>query len=129
MQKTTFFLHFYSQGVQHECQSLYFSSAKHQKPAPFVKKWQPLIIRHPQEGDRMRPFGMKGSKLLSDLYTDAKLSRVERMQQWVLCHGDDIVWAVGMRASEHCRLAGDESEVLQISYIGSSANIIQDSKY
>lgn len=90
---------------------------------------QPLIIRHPQEGDRMRPFGMKGSKLLSDLYTDAKLSRVERMQQWVLCHGDDIVWAVGMRASEHCRLAGDESEVLQISYIGSSANIIQDSKY
>lgn len=76
---------------------------------------QPLIVRRPQEGDRIRPFGMKGSKLLSDLYTDAKLSRMERMQQWVLCHGNDIVWAVGVRASEHCRLSGGEGEVVQIS--------------
>lgn len=75
---------------------------------------KPLVLRHPKEGDRMRPFGMKGTKLLSDLYTDLKLSRMERSAQWLLCHGDDVVWAVGLRASEWCRLHGDESEVLVV---------------
>lgn len=76
---------------------------------------QPLTVRRPRQGDRLCPFGMKGTKLLSDLYTDAKLSRMERMQQWVLCHGNDIVWAVGMRASELCRLSGNESEVIVVT--------------
>lgn len=75
---------------------------------------QPLIVRHPQEGDRIRPFGMKGSKLLSDLYTDLKLSRMEKQQQWVLCHDNRIVWAVGLRTSELFRLHGNEREVLII---------------
>jgi hypothetical protein len=34
----------------------------------------------------------------------------------VLCHDDDIVWAVGVRASELCRLQGDEQEVVEITY-------------
>ena len=75
---------------------------------------QPLIVRHPQEGDRIRPFGMRGSKLLSDLYTDLKLSRMEKQQQWVLCHDNRIVWAVGLRTSELFRLHGNEREVLII---------------
>ena len=75
---------------------------------------QPLIVRHPQEGDRIRPFGMKGSKLLSDLYTDLKLSRMEKQQQWVLCHDNRIVWAIGLRTSELFRLHGNEREVLII---------------
>lgn len=73
-----------------------------------------LVLRHPKEGDRMRPFGMKGTKLLSDLYTDFKLSRMERSGQWLLCHGSDVVWAVGLRASELCRLHGDETEVVVV---------------
>jgi tRNA(Ile)-lysidine synthase len=76
----------------------------------------PLMLRHPHEGDRFRPFGLKGTKLLSDLYTDIKLNRIAKQQQWLLCHDDDIVWAVGVRASELCRLQGNESEVIEITY-------------
>jgi tRNA(Ile)-lysidine synthase len=76
----------------------------------------PLTLRHPCEGDRFRPFGLKGTKLLSDLYTDIKLDRIAKQRQWVLCHDDDIVWAVGVRASELCRLQGDEQEVVEITY-------------
>ena len=75
----------------------------------------PLVLRHPKEGDRMRPFGMRGTKLLSDLYTDLKLSRMERDRQWLLCHGDEVVWAVGQRAGEQCRLHGDETEVIVVT--------------
>lgn len=78
---------------------------------------QPLMLRHPHEGDRIRPFGMAGTKLLSDLYTDAKLSRMDKQRQWVLCHGEEILWAVGMRTSEWCRLLGNEEEVIQISVL------------
>ena len=76
---------------------------------------EPLTLRHSQEGDRMRPFGMRGTKLLSDLYTDLKISRMERNKQWLLCHGDDVVWAVGLRASEICRLYGNEKEVVVVT--------------
>lgn len=64
----------------------------------------PLTLRHPRQGDRFSPFGMRGSKLLSNLYTDLKLPHTEKAKQWVLCHGDDIVWAVGLRSSERYRL-------------------------
>lgn len=77
----------------------------------------PLIVRHPQEGDRFRPFGMKGTKLLSDFYTDQKLSRIERDKQWLLCHGEDIVWAIGLRTSELCRLCGGEKEVVVLRIV------------
>ena len=75
---------------------------------------QPLTIRHPQQGDRFCPFGMKGSKLLSDFYNDLKLPHTEKAKQWVLCHGEEIVWAVGQRSSEYYRLEGKVERVLCI---------------
>lgn len=75
---------------------------------------QPLTVRHPQQGDRFNPFGMKGTKLLSDFYTDLKMSRTEKAQEWLVCHGNDIIWAVGKRASEWCRIQGKEKEILRI---------------
>lgn len=81
----------------------------------------PLTVRHPKEGDRIHPFGMKGTKLLSDLYTDRKLSRIAKQQQWLLCHGEEIVWAIGLRTSERYRLDGDEDEVLVITVQHSSS--------
>lgn len=75
---------------------------------------QPLTLRHPRQGDRFCPFGMKGSKLLSDLYTDLKLPHTEKAKQWVLCHGNDIVWAVGLRGSEKFRLKKTPERVICI---------------
>ena len=74
----------------------------------------PLTLRHPQQGDRFCPFGMKGSKLLSDFYTDLKLPHTEKAKQWVLCHGEDIVWAVGLRSSERYRLDKHAQKVVCI---------------
>ena len=79
---------------------------------------QPLHLRHPQSGDRFKPFGMKGYKLLSDFYTDLKLPRTEKPRQWLLCHGDDIVWAVGHRSSEQYRLSSQATEVICIEKLG-----------
>lgn len=74
----------------------------------------PLTLRHPKEGDRFKPFGMRGNKLLSDFYTDIKMPRTEKPRQWLLCHNDDILWAVGKRSSELCRLNGKEPHIIYI---------------
>ena len=73
---------------------------------------EPLTLRHPRQGDRFAPFGMKGSKLLSDFYTDIKLPHTEKSRQWLLCHGEDIVWAMGLRSSERFRLKGTPERVV-----------------
>lgn len=58
----------------------------------------PLTLRPVQEGDRFVPFGMKGTKLVSDFLADAKLPLPQRLRQLVLCDADgSIVWLVGQR--------------------------------
>ena len=84
---------------------------------------QPLTLRHPQQGDRFCPFGMKGSKLLSDFYNDLKLPHTEKAKQWVLCHGEEIVWAVGQRSSEYYRLDGKVERVLCIERLTPKSKI------
>jgi len=57
----------------------------------------PLILRHWKTGDKFIPFGMKGSRKLSDYFSDLKLSKIDKEKIWLLCSGDDIIWIVGER--------------------------------
>lgn len=56
-------------------------------------------MRHWRRGDRIMPFGASMSKLVSDIFTDAKLSAAEKRAAWLLCRNDEIVWVAGLRAS------------------------------
>ncbi|MGN0222416.1 MAG: tRNA lysidine(34) synthetase TilS [Muribaculaceae bacterium] len=56
-------------------------------------------LRHPRRGDRIRPFGMQGSRLLSDLFADAKFSEAQKRAAWVLTADDVQVWVLGLRTS------------------------------
>lgn len=78
---------------------------------------QPLVIRRPRQADRFQPFGMKGTKLLSDFYTDLKLSRFEKNKQWLLCQNNEIVWAIGLRSSECYRITHEAKEIIQLTQI------------
>jgi tRNA(Ile)-lysidine synthase len=57
----------------------------------------PLTLRTWQPGDWFVPFGMNGSKKLSDYFSDRKYSRLDKEQAWLLCSGDNIIWIVGER--------------------------------
>lgn len=60
----------------------------------------PLSLRHWREGDRFSPYGMKGTKLLSDYFSDNHYSIVDKRRQWLLVDNNDrILWVVGKRAS------------------------------
>ncbi|MBQ0049748.1 MAG: tRNA lysidine(34) synthetase TilS [Bacteroidales bacterium] len=77
---------------------------------------RPVTLRRLQQGDRFQPFGMKGSKLVSDLLTDMKINRIEKERQLVLCDAlDNIIWVVGRRASNLYRITEKTRNVVEFS--------------
>ena len=75
----------------------------------------PLTYRLTQQGDRFKPFGMKGTKLVSDYLTDRKRNYMEKMSQHVLTDKTgEIIWLIGERTSDHCRITPDTPSILEI---------------
>ena len=58
-----------------------------------------LTSRTWRRGDRMHPYGMKGSKLLSDLLVEARIEADDRPSVSLLIADDEIIFAGGVRAS------------------------------
>jgi tRNA(Ile)-lysidine synthase len=77
----------------------------------------PLRLRRWRDGDRFRPFGMKGTRLVSDLFSDLKLSIADKENAWILCNGDEaetILWVVGYRASHFAIVTPATKEVVYL---------------
>jgi tRNA(Ile)-lysidine synthase len=75
----------------------------------------PLTIRRWRQGDRFRPLGLNGNKLVSDLLNDLKLSRAEREQTAVLISGDEIAWVIGRRIAHAFRVTAETEQIYRIS--------------
>ncbi len=76
----------------------------------------PLTYRLAKEGDRFFPFGMKGSKLVSDYLTDRKRDYLQKKSQHVLTDGEGkIIWLIGERISEKCKTEENTQKILEIN--------------
>jgi len=76
----------------------------------------PLKLRRWKEGDRMQPLGMKGSKKISDLLIDSKISMDKKGQTFVLLSDERIASLIGVRIAELFKLNEDSQEVLRIQW-------------
>ena len=54
------------------------------------------VIRTRRDGDRIRPFGMKGSRKLQDYLTDRDIDEPLRDKIPLLCRGNEVIWAAGV---------------------------------
>ncbi|SFF04908.1 tRNA lysidine(34) synthetase TilS [Spirosoma endophyticum] len=77
----------------------------------------PLTIRPWRQGDRFRPLGLNGHKLVSDLLNDLKLSRSEREQTCVLLSGEQIAWVISRRIDHRFRVTNETKSVVTLSVI------------
>ncbi|MFQ5511575.1 MAG: tRNA lysidine(34) synthetase TilS [Candidatus Krumholzibacteriia bacterium] len=75
----------------------------------------PLVLRSPADGDRMRPFGMDGTKKLSDIFTDKKIPGRHRPQSIVVADASEILWLVGVTTSEGSRVGDNTDKIVRIS--------------
>ena len=78
----------------------------------------PLTLRHWQHGDRFRPLGMKGSKLLSDFFVDQKFTETQKEQVLLLVSADgDIVWVVGYRIDDRYKVTLETKSVFRCDLV------------
>ena len=78
----------------------------------FDKLKFPLTLRHWRHGDRFRPLGMKGSKLLSDFFVDQKFTEYQKQNVWLLVSTDgDIIWVVGHRIDERFKVSDSTKSI------------------
>ncbi|MFA8300438.1 MAG: tRNA lysidine(34) synthetase TilS [Hyphomicrobiales bacterium] len=75
----------------------------------------PLKLRKWQQGDKFIPFGMKGSKKVSDFLIDNKLSLKDKEDIWILCDNNDrILWVVGHRIDNRFRVSLNRQNIFVI---------------
>ncbi|MBI1911691.1 MAG: tRNA lysidine(34) synthetase TilS [Deltaproteobacteria bacterium] len=74
----------------------------------------PITVRPMQPGDRIVPFGMKGSKKLKDIFIEKKIPKCQRLSIPVLAAGEVIIWAAGVRQSDLFKVTENTKRALKI---------------
>lgn len=81
---------------------------------PESLKGRALVLRVRHEGDRIAPYGMRGSKSVQDLLVDAKVPRSQRASLPLLVCGGEVVWIPGYRIARDWAVEEDSPECLQL---------------
>ena len=74
-----------------------------------------LYLRTWAAGDRMKPFGMKGTKKVQDILVDAKVPRETRDRVLLIECGGEIVWLPGYRIARGWEIADPTRPNLQVT--------------
>ena len=75
----------------------------------------PILIRPWQEGDRIQPYGLEGTKLISDLLTDKKIASSKKRSAYVISDFDEKICAVIFPHPTANRLTGTIDHDCRIS--------------
>ena len=77
----------------------------------------PLTLRNTHEGDRFAPYGMRGTKLVSDYLTDRKKSLIEKKTQLVVIDArKNIVWLVNERPAAQCSISEKTKNIILLEW-------------
>ncbi len=75
----------------------------------------PLRVRTWRAGDVFRPLGLRGKKKVQDFFVDAKVPRWSRGRiPLVVDARGEVVWVVGQRIAEPCRLSPATEQALRV---------------
>ena len=75
----------------------------------------PLRIRFWQQGDRFRPLGMRGTKLVSDFFNDNNFTTFQKKTTPILVDANDqIVWIVGHRIDDRFKITEKTKTIYEI---------------
>lgn len=78
-----------------------------------AKVQPPFFFRTIAEGDRFQPFGMSGTRLVSDYLTDRHRSRIDKLAQLVVCDQQGILWLCGETISQRVAIEPETTEILE----------------
>jgi tRNA(Ile)-lysidine synthase len=88
-----------------------------------------LKVRNWKKGDRICPFGLDGSRKLSDLFGQRRISAADRPSVLVVEDDEGIIWVVGLARAERTRLLQPDQPAVTITVARRGNNIqINDTK-
>ena len=79
-----------------------------------LSKMDNLVIRSRNNGDKLYPVGMKGSKKVKELFIDLKIPKEDRSNYPIITHESDIVWVGGIRKDRRFMSTDSKSMKLKI---------------
>lgn len=74
-----------------------------------------LFVRNRLEGDRLTPFGMRGTKKLKDYFIDEKVPKETRDKIPLIVDDENILWVVGYRTNDIYKVTKKTKRVLSIT--------------
>ncbi len=77
-----------------------------------------LVLREWKIGDRMHPIGMKGSKLISEIIADARITADAKNNIQVLHDDEDIHWCVGLKIGRKAIATVDSKKKVKVTIVG-----------
>ena len=91
-----------------------FSKDKNEITIAYTEKLFPLTLRKWKQGDKFKPLGLNGFKKLSDFFKDQKMSLFEKEAAWILESKEHIVWVVGYRMDDRCKVIEETERVIKL---------------
>lgn len=76
-----------------------------------------LSIRNRRSGDFMVVNSLGGKKKLKDILIDLKIPKEERDKLVLLTKGSEVLWIVGHRMSESCKVKKETKNIVKVEYI------------
>lgn len=76
----------------------------------------PLLLRKAKTGDYFYPLGMRRKKKIARFLIDLQLSRTQKEQVWVIESNGRIIWVVGHRIDDRCKITPGTKEVVRLSW-------------
>ena len=77
---------------------------------------QTLTLRPWLPGDRFHPFGMAGTKKISDYLIDEKVDLYTKGNQWVLVDGEKIIWVCGRRINDEVKITDTTTDYAKLIF-------------
>ena len=73
-----------------------------------------IYIRSVRTGDRFSPFGMRGTKLVSDYLTNRRRSRIDKLRALAVCDARGILWLAGERPDNRAAVKPETKNIVKL---------------
>lgn len=75
-----------------------------------------IFLRSAQKGDRMTPLGMEGTKLVSDILCEMKLTRAAKARLPIICDFVGPLWVPGGPIAERAKVTGQSESLIVLTF-------------
>ena len=83
-----------------------------------ISKVSNITIRNRQNGDKIVPLGMKGSKKIKDILINAKVPKDLRDSIPLILFDNEVAWILGLKTSDKFKVTKDTKTFLEIRFSG-----------